>query len=329
MNANRPIVSRLHRSGLIVLTVIAAFASGCVMPEAVQRSGIDYQPIASPARIDASASLEAVHTLSQSALEAWDVMPGSSGMMQTHVRLSADMVRRDWTEFSPFARVVPAGGVADYAVRIEVEEHHKPEKGVVVKTRVTDVAAAEEVASRERREMWGSGLLDWKWLERMPPLMAEIKAEVVADIERHRVERKRAQEERKLQESVAVLTDANLEALLASADANVELARTRNRALIAAKNRDLPRLLREGRTSELTALGVRIEQCLLDLNHETEVAKDRAQQLSATGATSDLSSAAAAEFGHWRGLAISYRERIELLKPILEALKAEIAQRSR
>lgn len=297
------------------------------MPEVMQRPSIDYQPIASPARIDASASLEAAHTLSQSALDAWDSLPGSSGMMQTHVRMSADMVRRDWTEYGPFARVAPAGGAADYAVRIEVEEHHKPEKGVVVKTRVTDVAAAEEVASRERREMWGSGLLDWKWIERMPPLMAEIKAEVVADIERHRAERKRAHENRELQQSVAALTDASLEALLASSEANVELARTRNRALITAKNRDLPRLLREGRTSELTALGVRIEQCLLDLNYETEVAKDRAQQLSATGATSDLSSAAAAEFSHWRGLAISYRERSELLKPILEALRAEIAQR--
>lgn len=299
------------------------------MPEAVQRTSIDYQPLASPARIDASGSFEVVYTLGQSAIDAFDAVPGTGGMMQTHVRLSADMVRRDWTEFSPFARVVPAGGAADYAVRIEVEQHHKPEKGVVVKTRVTDVAAAEEIASRERREMWGPGLLDWKWLERMPPLMAEIKAGVVADIERHRVERKRAQEERKVRESVAVLTDASLEALLASSDANVELARARNRALIAAKNRDLPALLREGRTSELTALGVRIEQCLLDLNHEAEVAKDRAQQLSATGATSDLSSAAATDFSHWRGLAISYRERVELLKPILEALRTEVAQRGR
>jgi hypothetical protein len=329
MNATRRTRLRRTSTSVIALAAFVVLGSGCVMPEVMLRTSIDYQPVASPVRIDASASLEVVHTLSQSARDAFEVVPGSGGMMQTHVRLSADMVRRDWTEFSPFARIVPAGGAADYAVRIEVEQHHKPEKGVVVKTRVTDVATAEEVASRERREMWGSGLLDWKWLERMPPLMAEIKAEVVADIERHRVERKRAQEDRKLQESVAALTDASLESLLASSDANVDLARTRNRELIAAKNRDLPHLLREGRTSELTALGVRIEQCLLDLNHETEVAKDRAQQLSATGATSDSSSAAAAEFGHWRGLAISYRERIELLKPILEALRAEVAQRNR
>ena len=68
---------------------------------------------------------------------------------------------------------------------------------------------------------------------------------------------------------------------------------------------------------------MRIEQTILDLNHECEVAKDQAQQ-SVAGATANPSS-----IDELRGLAICYRERIELLKPIAAALKEEIANRGR
>jgi len=118
------------------------------------------------------------------------------------------------------------------------------------------------------------------------------------------------------------VTRASLSDLLASSDKTESQARERNRAIIAAKNQQLPAMLRERKTDELSAFVVKIEQTILDLNHESEVAKDRAQQATATNGD-------AHQIAELRGLAISYRERIELLKPILTALKEEIANRNR
>jgi hypothetical protein len=79
---------------------------------------------------------------------------------------------------------------------------------------------------------------------------------------------------------------------------------------------------------------VKIEQTILDLNHECEVAKDRAQQAAANPEASSSrgrgqSGARGLSVDELRDLSISYRERIELLKPIAAALKEEIANRNR
>jgi Flp pilus assembly protein TadD len=119
-----------------------------------------------------------------------------------------------------------------------------------------------------------------------------------------------------------LFSKASLSGLLASSDRSVAHARERNRAIIAAKNRQLPAILRENKTGEISDLVVKIEQTILDLNHESEVAKDSAQQATATNGSPR-------KIEELRGLTISYRERIELLKPILTALKEEIANRNR
>src|ERR1019366_3896809 len=120
----------------------------------------------------------------------------------------------------------------------------------------------------------------------------------------------------------AEVTKASLSDLFVSSEKTEAQARERNRAIIAAKNQQLPGILRDKKTDELSALVVKIEQTILDLNHESEVAKDRAQQTTATNGD-------ARQLEELRGLTISYRERIELLKPILTALKEEIANRNR
>ena len=103
----------------------------------------------------------------------------------------------------------------------------------------------------------------------------------------------------------------------------MDLARARNRAIVASRSQQLSVILRANKTDELSDLAVKIEQTILDLNHECEIAKDRAQQ-SVAGAMGSLTN-----LDELRGLDISYRERIELLKPILTALKDEITNRSR
>jgi tetratricopeptide (TPR) repeat protein len=128
------------------------------------------------------------------------------------------------------------------------------------------------------------------------------------------------------------LAKATLTELITATDKTDDQAREHNRAIVTAKNQQLPTLLRDSKTSDLTALVIKIEQAVLDLNHESEIANDRAQRIAAG---SDRTRRSVTENGSTqgieeiRGLAISYQERIELLKPIAAALKEEIANRNR
>jgi hypothetical protein len=169
-----------------------------------------------------------------------------------------------------------------------------------------------------------------QFTEFLPGLMTALKADMVSDLIAQRAARAKAEEFQK-----AALID-----LLAGSDKWVAVARERNHALVAAKIRQLPAILRESKTDELTAFLVKIEQTTLDLDHECEVAKDHAQQSVAAGGTPESAQRGDSRGGaspavnginldELRGLAICYRERIELLKPIAAAIKEEIANRSR
>ena len=180
-------------------------------------------------------------------------------------------------------------------------------------------------------------------------VMNALKSDIIPDIQACMQRR----QQQAFDHQISSLRTAGLADLLVAADKTEALARERNRALIAAKNQQLPAILREKKTDELSALVVKIEQTILDLNHECELAKDQAQQSVASGDTTRDNASLARQRGlpdavarargvpipaagqpargidELRGLAISYRERIELLKPILTALKEEIANRNR
>jgi hypothetical protein len=116
----------------------------------------------------------------------------------------------------------------------------------------------------------------------------------------------------------AKLREARLVELMVGSDPYADVARERNRAIIAAKNSQLPSLLRNGRDEELSTLVTKIEQLMLDLDHDSEMLRERAQQAAAGGA---------GRGDELRSLSLSYRERIELLKPIVAQLGAELARR--
>lgn len=139
---------------------------------------------------------------------------------------------------------------------------------------------------------------------------------------RDRAESVRVQEQVTLARFQEGIARASLSDLIASSDQTVSQARERNRTIVAAKNQQLPAIIRGSKSDELNALVVKIEQTILDLNHEGEVAKDQAQQATA-------SNGEGRQLDELRGLALCYRERIELLKPVLTALKEEIANRNR
>jgi hypothetical protein len=87
-----------------------------------------------------------------------------------------------------------------------------------------------------------------------------------------------------------------------------------NGVLLEVKNRSLPMVLREKSRDELLSLITRIEKAILDLNEQAEQAKDRAQNKVEKGAGDPAPD---------RELAVLLRQRIEVLKPILTAIKQE------
>lgn len=110
-----------------------------------------------------------------------------------------------------------------------------------------------------------------------------------------------------------------LEALLTTKETFVPRARWRTRQLIRVKNETLEATLSEAKASELRALSSKLEACMVDLSHEAEVAKDLAEGSLAKGEASDEA----------RALSLVYNERIEVLRPILGAVKGELDARAR
>jgi len=94
--------------------------------------------------------------------------------------------------------------------------------------------------------------------------------------------------------------------------------RWNNGVLLQAKNRSLLKILREKSKDELLALVTRIEMSILDLSEQSERAKDRAQTMVQKGEGDPAPE---------RELSILCQQRIEVLKPILAALKQEAAGR--
>ncbi len=96
-----------------------------------------------------------------------------------------------------------------------------------------------------------------------------------------------------------------------------EAMRWSNKVLLQAKNRSLPGLLQQKSTPDLLTLITQVENSFLDLNRMAETAKDRVQKAAAEGV--DGSTA--------KELALTCRERSDILKPILAAIKQEVARR--
>jgi len=94
----------------------------------------------------------------------------------------------------------------------------------------------------------------------------------------------------------------------------------RNRMAIILKNRTLPKLLREAKTSDLSNLVLRIEQVFLEVTREAESCKDAAQRMIETNSGDPT---------RLTNLAHAYQEEVVVWKPILAAIKDELANRGK
>jgi hypothetical protein len=92
-----------------------------------------------------------------------------------------------------------------------------------------------------------------------------------------------------------------------------------NNILLEAKNRTLEKLLKLESRDALLDLATRIEKAVLELNEVSERAKDRAQAMVEKGEGDPLPE---------RDLSILCRQRIEVLKPVLAAIKQGAAART-
>jgi hypothetical protein len=306
--------------------------SGCVsIPAQVYVNAVTYEPVRSPVQIDASAAVEVTDTMTPEMREMWKHWMNSDTNIANYISAVEQTIRNDLATSGLFARVGTDGSVRpDYLVKALCLESHPSDFRVQVTLTATETATGAQVSSHTREHSFGTSKFGYKLKEALPGILAALKADLAADLQAGI----RRQQEQAAQAEADLLTKASLSELLTGADGSVTLARARNRALIAAKTQQLPAILRERKTDELSALVVKIEQTILDLNHECEVAKDRAQQAAANPEASSSrgrgqSGARGLSVDELRDLSISYRERIELLKPIAAALKEEIANRNR
>jgi hypothetical protein len=323
----------LHYLCLACAGISLLLCSGCVTPVGDYKATMAYQPIRSPIQFDASATVEATVTVSPEAVLPWG--KGGSADQKTASYCSARecTLRNDIVKSGLFARI-ETGDKVDFAVSVNWviggpasrSQIPAPDKMVGLSSlfqksedtpvyanetcslSVTETATGAKVTTQSREYSGGSGAP-------MASFMASLRAELAANLQAY-LKGKKAQADKDL------FAKASLTELIAGMDKTAVSANERNQAIIVAKNKQLPGLLREKKTEELSALVITIEQTTLTLNHEGELATDHAQQLTAAGGN-------AQQIDELRGLAISYQERIELLKPITVAIKDEIANRNR
>ncbi len=119
---------------------------------------------------------------------------------------------------------------------------------------------------------------------------------------------------------VRTVEDAPIEDFIAapavSGGGYADALRWSNGVLLQAKNRSLPKMLTDKTGGELMDLATRIEKSILDLNEQAERAKDSAQAIVEKGQGDPAPD---------RELSILCRQRIEILKPILAAVKQAAA----
>lgn len=317
--------SSLALPALFLGSLITFSLAGCSLPPrtlANYQEDYRYEPMRVTETLPRTASIEIRQTMNPALQEVWANLVKYGHNQELSKTASQEMLSRDLAESGLFAATVPAGSAADYRVILD--------KGDVkdgdnyqwnLKLSLFEGSGGRLLFSREVQHRWVPELEVNHWKQTMPRLMMVLKSGVLEYAHSER----QAQRKREEEQSMRALPSMKLEELLAGSDTSVAFARERNRTIVAAKTTQLPALLRDTRTDELSALVVRIEQTIPDLNHEGEVAKDRAQQILAAGA--GASPAVSAD--DLRDLAISYRERIELLKPIAAAIKEELSNRNR
>jgi len=201
----------------------------------------------------------------------------------------------------------------DIMILVQSEESRPASYKLAVTLKVVDAPTQKVLKVYTRESDLGDSSFSYvhHMRETLKTDLAEMKASMSADFASKNL--------REVSAGAAQLDPSDLDRLLVAKDATITMARSRNRALVAAKTLTLPGILQKRKTPELVDLTVKIEQVILDVEHEAELAKDQAQNEAAAGSGPE----------RMREWSLVYKERIEILKPMLSATKEEIANRSK
>jgi hypothetical protein len=337
-------------TSVLVLLLLA----GCAAAPTIQLpiDPVAYTPTPSPTRIPGSATIEVNYIPALEIQTKWKRQGFKDKVIERHRLEVSNALTNDIANSGLFARIVAptADAHPDYIVKVQFRTAQITTY-ISARMSLTIVNGASGNQEWSFARDYGLGPVNGPHqpLNRaLSILMTALKSDLTSAIAR------KAKADAELAE-IANIKSSPLAGLLVASDRNTTIARERNRAIVAAKNEQLPEILRSSKTDQLSGLVVKIEQTILDLNHECELAKDKAQQSVADGtsqnvdsdvqnsrveamvargrgapaATSQPRDTAANSVDTQRDLSISYRERIELLKPILSALKEEIINRNR
>lgn len=342
---NRSLVSQIRIPAAALAALVLASCAAAPSREQFQRQ-IMLNPAAAPTRVDGTARIDASADMSAELRDFWtagmrNVEPARTN---NYLAMLSNSLSQAVERANLFTRIDADGtGRPDFLVHIRLDYAlgaTSPSGGreIIVKLafEVVDASTGKTISVNSAEGGLGvecvgnNGLRYNKQRYGMAPaysvmmrgtitvvnaMLPRIEAGVAAAIADYRLIPAR-------EKALADLKLAPLVDLLVSSDSSVAMARERNRCIVAAKVGQLPGMLRSWSSAKLTDLVVKLEQTILDLNHEAEVANDGAQRAAASEGNP-------ARIDALRGLAISYRERVELLKPILASVKEELANRSR
>ena len=240
-----------------------------------------FVPTPSSLHISGCARLEVTYDPAPEILSKWAEHGVGEAVIARHRAEVIAALTRDLTDSGLFASVLSTPGdlKADFTLKAHCEIHNAASDHVVrVSLELFDASAGGVVASVEREATLGPGSGPGPSLEKaLPDLMHLLREGLARQLEHRRL----------LEAELAEIANAHkaplADLILVSSETNPIIARERNRALVAAKDEQLPGMLRDWKTDRLSALVVKGEQSVLDLNHECEVAKDKAQQNVAEG----------------------------------------------
>lgn len=296
---------------LVVVVIVAGCAANSL---GSQKAGGDDKPTRPVSTIPARACIEITHSITPDMLSNQSRVPKA-------VEAVKSFLYGDWTQSGIFTTISTKSQDAD--VLVSIRSQWGPKAVYSVDCFILNPQTKEAVLSYHREKKCRIGREELRDL--VKDLHGEIRAEMSTDFKKKDLSKLGGNfvigsNSPASNASSPLSTNVPFEDLLVAKEASISLARQRNRVLVACKTLTLPQLLREKKTAELAALTVKIEQVILDLNHESEMEKDRAQR----AAEQDPQ----AVEDH-RELAVVYKERIEVLKPINAAIKEEIANRTK
>ena len=267
-----------HSSFLLALLLLAGCAAAPIVQTPV--SPVAYAPSPAQTRIAGSATIEATYEPAPEQLAKWKKQGFKDKVLDRHRQEVANALANDLANCGLFTRILSAAGDAkpDYIIRIQGRTIQLPTHMLDRVTLVVINGATGNTEWTLAREM-PVGPINGPHTQlslALPRITASLKSDLAnAIVRKTRDEAERAE--------LARMQSAPLADLLASSDRNTIIARERNHAIVAAKTQQLPGILRSWKTDQLSSLVVKIEQTILYLNHECEVAKDKAQQSVADG----------------------------------------------